>query len=105
MRNLLNNVILTSLFEKGREFVIMSVYLFGYRIYNRRSVSDQFLYICTKSMVSLGHFLLMLQQNLDGVEEQIQHLESRLNDYRALKQSIIKKIHETEKVNFDDIEL
>ncbi len=57
-----------------------------------------------KSMVSLGQFLLLLQQNLDGVEEQILHLETRLNDLRALKQSIIKKIHETEKVNFNDIE-
>ncbi len=55
-------------------------------------------------MVSLGQLLLMLQQNLDGVEEQILHLETRLNDLRALKQNIIKKIHETEKVNFDDIE-
>jgi ArsR family transcriptional regulator len=61
-------------------------------------------YIRRKSMVSLGQFLLMLQQNLDGVEEQILHLETRLNDLRALKQNIIKKIHETEKVNFDDIE-
>lgn len=57
-----------------------------------------------KSIISLGQFLLMLQQNLHSVEEQILHLETRLNDRRALKQSIIKKIHETEKVNFDDIE-
>jgi predicted transcriptional regulator len=57
-----------------------------------------------KSKSSLGQFLLLLQQNLDGVEEQILHLETRLNDLRALKQSIIKRIHETEKVNFDDIE-
>lgn len=57
-----------------------------------------------KSISSLGRFLLLLQQNLDGVEEQILHLETRLNDLRALKQSIIKKIHETEKVNFNDDE-
>ncbi len=61
-------------------------------------------HIRQKSTVSLGNFLLMLQQNLDGVEEQILHLETRLNDLRALKQSIIKKIHETEKLNFDDEE-
>jgi predicted transcriptional regulator len=57
-----------------------------------------------KSKSSLGQFLLLLQQNLDGVEEQILHLETRLNDLRALKQSIIKRIHETEKVNFDEVE-
>lgn len=61
-------------------------------------------HIRQKSMVSIGQFLLMLQQNLDGVEEQILHLETRLNDLRSLKQGIIKKIHETEKLNFDDDE-
>ena len=46
MRNIyLNYVILTSLFEKSRGFVIMSVCLFDYRLYNRWSIltrSDTF---------------------------------------------------------------
>jgi DNA-binding CsgD family transcriptional regulator len=54
--------------------------------------------------MSLDQILLKLQQNLEDTEEQILHLESRLNDLRALKQAIIKKIHDIEKENFDDIE-
>jgi ArsR family transcriptional regulator len=57
-----------------------------------------------KSIMSLDQILLKLQKNLEDTEEQILHLESRLNDLRALKQAIIKKIHEIEKENFDDIE-
>jgi predicted transcriptional regulator len=57
-----------------------------------------------KSTTSLDQILLKLQQNLEDSEEQILHLESRLNDLRALKQAIIKKIHDIEKENFDDIE-
>lgn len=57
-----------------------------------------------KSAMSLDQILLKLQQNLEDTEEQILHLESRLNDLRALKQAIIKKIHDIEKENFDDIE-
>ena len=45
-----------------------------------------------------------MQKNLEDTEVQILHLESRLNDLRALKQAIIKKIHDIEKENFDDIE-
>jgi DNA-binding NarL/FixJ family response regulator len=48
--------------------------------------------------------LSRLQKNLEDTEEQILHLESRLNDLRALKQAIIKKIHNIEKENFDDVE-
>ena len=40
----LNHVILTRLFEKGRGFFIMSVCLFDYRLYNRRSISYSFRY-------------------------------------------------------------
>ena len=54
--------------------------------------------------VSLGQILSRLQKNLEDTEGQILHLESRLNDLRALKQAIIKKIHDTEKENYDDIE-
>jgi ArsR family transcriptional regulator len=57
-----------------------------------------------KSIMSLDQILLKLQQNLEDTEGQILHLESRLNDLRALKQSILKKIHDIEKENFDDIE-
>jgi ArsR family transcriptional regulator len=45
-----------------------------------------------------------LQKNLEDTEGQILYLESRLNDLRALKQAIIKKMHDIEKENFDDIE-
>jgi ArsR family transcriptional regulator len=57
-----------------------------------------------KSTMSLDQMLSKLQRNLEDTEGQILHLESRLNDLRALKQSIIKKIHDVEKENFDDIE-
>jgi ArsR family transcriptional regulator len=57
-----------------------------------------------KSIMSLDQILLKLQQNLEDTEGQILHLESRLNDLRALKQAIIKKIHDIEKESFDDIE-
>ena len=56
------------------------------------------------SVMSLDQMLLKLQQNLEDTEGQILHLESRLNDLRALKQAIIKKIHDIEKENFDDVE-
>jgi ArsR family transcriptional regulator len=57
-----------------------------------------------KQIVSLGQILSKLQKNLEDTEEQILHLESRLNDLRALKQAIIKRMHNIEKENFDDIE-
>ena len=57
-----------------------------------------------KSIMSLDQILLKLQQNLEDTEGQILHLESRLNDLRALKQAIIKRMHDIEKENFDDIE-
>jgi ArsR family transcriptional regulator len=57
-----------------------------------------------KQIVSLGQILSKLQKNLEDTEEQILHLESRLNDLRALKQAIIKRMHSIEKENFDDIE-
>ena len=57
-----------------------------------------------RHIVSLGQILSELQKNLEDTEVQILHLESRLNDLRALKQAIIKKIHDIEKENFDDIE-
>jgi len=66
---------------------------------NRNTRSNQ-----RKSVMSLDQILLKLQQNLEDAEGQILHLESRLNDLRALKQAIIKKIHDIEKENFDDIE-
>ncbi len=46
------------------------------------------------SIMSLDQILLKLQQNLEDTEGQILHLESRLNDLRALKQSILKKKEE-----------
>ena len=62
-------------------------------------------YIGSKSALSLGQILSKLQKNLGDTEEQILHLESRLNDLRALKQAIIKKMHYIEKENFyDDLE-
>jgi ArsR family transcriptional regulator len=57
-----------------------------------------------RQIVSLGQALSKLQKNLEDTEGQILHLESRLNDLRALKQAIIKKMHDIEKENFDDIE-
>jgi predicted transcriptional regulator len=57
-----------------------------------------------KLTMSLDQILSKLQRNLEDTEVQILHLESRLNDLRALKQAIIKKIHDVEKENFDDIE-
>ena len=57
-----------------------------------------------RQIVSLGQILSKLQKNLEDTEGQILHLESRLNDLRALKQSIIKMMHDIEKENFDDIE-
>jgi hypothetical protein len=59
-------------------------------------------YIGRKSTLSLGQILSKLQKNLGDTEEQILHLESRLNDLRALKQAIIKKMHYIEKENFND---
>ena len=57
-----------------------------------------------RQIVSLGQILSKLQKNLEDTEGQILHLESRLNDLRALKQGIIKRMHDIEKENFDDIE-
>ena len=53
---------------------------------------------------SLDQILSKLQRSLEDTEGQILHLESRLNDLRALKQAIIKRMHNIEKENFDDIE-
>ena len=54
-----------------------------------------------RQIASLGQILSKLQQNLEATEGQILHLESHLNDLRALKQAIIKKIHDIEKDTID----
>ena len=54
-----------------------------------------------RQIISLGQILSKLQQNLEVTEGQILHLESHLNDLRALKQAIIKKIHDIEKDTID----
>lgn len=41
-----------------------------------------------------GKALLHLQSNLTDIEEEISNLESRVNDLRALKQLIIRELHE-----------
>jgi ArsR family transcriptional regulator len=51
-----------------------------------------------RQIVSLGQILSKLQKNLEDTEGQILHLESRLNDLRALKQAIIKKMHDIKKI-------
>jgi ArsR family transcriptional regulator len=66
--------------------------------------STKIKYIGRKSTLSLGQILSKLQKNLEDTEEQILHLESRLNDLRALRQAIIKKMHNIEKENFDNVE-
>jgi ArsR family transcriptional regulator len=68
------------------------------------SVSKNAKHFQRKSTILLSQTLSKLQRNLEDTEDQILHLESRLNDLRALKQRIIKKIHDIEKENFDDIE-
>ena len=61
-------------------------------------------YIRRKSMVSLGQFLNVTTESRWCRRTNTTFRDSADKSFRALKQNIIKKIHETEKVNFDDIE-
>ena len=45
--------------------------------------------------------LKQLQANLSNIEEEISTLDSRLNDLRALKQLIVRRLHRIAKDNFE----
>ena len=51
-----------------------------------------------------GEALSLLQENLIDVENEISHLESRLNDLYALKQRILRRLHQIGMDAFEDYE-
>ncbi len=51
-----------------------------------------------------GHVLSSLQENLSDIEEEIAILESRLNDLHALKQQILRKLHQIGMDSFEEDE-
>jgi predicted transcriptional regulator len=48
-----------------------------------------------------GQTLKQLQANLSNIEKEISTLDSRLNDLRALKQLIVRRLHRIAKDNFE----
>lgn len=51
-----------------------------------------------------GHALSYLQENLAEIEEEISSSEERLGDLRAVKQLILRRLHEIGKDNFEQAE-
>ena len=49
-----------------------------------------------------GQTLKQLQANLTNIEKKISALDSRLNDLRALKQLIVRRLHRIAKDNFEE---
>jgi ArsR family transcriptional regulator len=49
-----------------------------------------------------GESLKRLQANLSNIEKEISTLDSRLNDLRALKQLIVRRLHRIAKDNFEE---
>jgi ArsR family transcriptional regulator len=49
-----------------------------------------------------GQALKQLQANLTNIEKKISALDSRLNDLRALKQLIVRRLHRIAKDNFEE---
>jgi predicted transcriptional regulator len=53
------------------------------------------------TQVDDGETLNLLQSNLTNIEKEISTLDSRLNDLRALKQLIVRRLHKIAKDNFE----
>ena len=57
-----------------------------------------------EAVAEIWYGLTSLQGSLTDLDDEISNLESRLNDFRAVKQLILHRIHEIGKDNFDLLE-
>lgn len=71
---------------------------------SRYKKSDKFYKKFNSITKDTGQGLTSLQGSLTDLDNEISNLESRLNDFRALKQLILHRIHEIGKDNFDLLE-
>ena len=71
---------------------------------SRYKKSDKFYKKFNSITKDTGQGLTSLQGSLTDLGNEISNLESRLNDFRALKQLILHRIHEIGKDNFDLLE-
>ena len=71
---------------------------------SRYKKSDKFYKKFNSITKDAGQGLTSLQGSLTDLDNEISNLESRLNDFRALKQLILHRIHEIGKDNFDLLE-
>ena len=71
---------------------------------SRYKKSDKFYKKFNSITKDTGQGLTSLQGSLTDLDNEISNLESRLNDFRAVKQLILHRIHEIGKDNFDLLE-
>ena len=71
---------------------------------SRYKKSDKFYKKFNSITKDTGQALTSLQGSLTDLDNEISNLESRLNDFRAVKQLILHRIHEIGKDNFDLLE-
>ena len=71
---------------------------------SRYKKSDKFYKKFNSITKDTGQALTSLQGSLTDLDDEISNLESRLNDFRAVKQLILHRIHEIGKDNFDLLE-
>jgi ArsR family transcriptional regulator len=71
---------------------------------SRFKKSDKFYKKFNSITKDTGQALTSLQGSLTDLDNEISNLESRLNDFRAVKQLILHRIHEIGKDNFDLLE-
>ncbi|MEO9296142.1 MAG: ArsR family transcriptional regulator [Nitrososphaera sp.] len=73
-------------------------------VQSRRKESEKYYEILDMIPEETGEALSILQENLIDVENEISGLESRLNDLYALKQQILRRLHQIGTDSFEDNE-
>jgi predicted transcriptional regulator len=73
-------------------------------IESRQKQSEKFYRVLDSIPEQAGEALSSLQENLADIEEEISSLEARLNDLYALKQQILRRLHEIGMKSFEDDE-
>jgi ArsR family transcriptional regulator len=71
---------------------------------SRQKESKKYYRVFDSTPQETGDALSSLQENLADIQEEISTLESRLNDLYALKQQILRKVHQIGMEGFDEDE-
>jgi predicted nucleic acid-binding Zn-ribbon protein len=87
--------------EKSLHYTLSAHDITGVMVESRYAESKKFYKEFDSTPDDAGEALIHLQSNLKHTEDEIFNLESRVSDLRALKQLIIKELHEIGRENLE----